>query len=133
MLNISQNLLEIPHDSYFMTYEIFRHYMSVVLYSHSILHGCIDRNLQNIPFHGFHSHLVPLIPYSAITKTALVRIRIFHIFTLVSHTLKHIFTLVSHTLKQRLKQKRRLSETKYNSFSHSLSYRNIFYLIKIHN
>ena len=61
-----------------------------------IIHGGMGRTLYNIPVHDFHFHLVPLIPYSAIAKTILVRSLIFHIFTRVENQ----------PLKQRLKQKR---------------------------
>ena len=33
----------------------------------------IIRNLETIPFHCFHFHLIPSIPYSAIVKTIFVR------------------------------------------------------------
>ena len=58
----------------------------------------MDRNLLNIPFHEFHSHLDPLIPYSAINKTSLSDLLFFHIFTLVENQ----------PSKQRLKHKRPL-------------------------
>ena len=69
--------------------------------------------LLMIPFYEFQLHLVPLIPHSAISKTVLLGTLIYHI----------IFTRVENQpLKQRFKQKR--------TFSHSLSYRNIFCLVK---
>ena len=62
------------------------------------IHGGTGRNLWTIPFHEFHSHLVPLIPYLAISKTILVRTLIFHIATRGENQ----------PLKQRLKHKRRI-------------------------
>ena len=38
-----------------------------------IIHGGIIGNRWTIPFHELHFHFVPLIPYSAIPKTVLVR------------------------------------------------------------
>ena len=63
-----------------------------------IIHGGIIGTLYTIPFCEFQLQLVPLIIYSAIAKTILVRSLIFHIFTLLKNRL----------LKQRLKQKRRI-------------------------
>ena len=50
------------------------------------------------PFCEFQLQLVPLIPYSAIAKTILVRSRIFHIFTRAENQ----------PIKQRLQLKRRI-------------------------
>ena len=58
------------------------------------------------PFREFQFNLVPLIPYSAIAKTILVRSLIFHIFTSVEYQ----------PLKQRLKQKDVLFLKTYHIF-----------------
>ena len=50
-----------------------------------IILGGMGRTLETIPFPEFHFQLVPLVPYSAITKSILVRTLIFHIFTLVEN------------------------------------------------
>ena len=84
-----------------------------------IIHGGMGRNLYTILFHEFQLHLVPLSPHSAIAKTILIRSLIFHIFTRVGNQ----------TLKQWLKQKQPIILTNVRTFSHSLSYRNIFCFI----
>ena len=81
------------------------------------------RKPLDYPFHEFQFPLVPLIPYSAIAKKILVRTLIFHIFTY----------LKNQPLKQRLKQKRRIILKNLQNSSHSISFMNIFYFIKIHN
>ena len=43
------------------------------------------QNPLDYPFPEFHFQLVPLIPYSAIAKTILLRTLIFHIFTRVEN------------------------------------------------
>ena len=62
-----------------------------------IIHGPwgYHRNPLTNPFREFKFHLVPLIPYSAIVKTILVRTRIFHIFTRVKNQpLKQLLLLL---------------------------------------
>ena len=49
-----------------------------------ILHRAMGRNLQNIPFHKFHFHLVLLIPYATSAKTIFVRTLIIHYFEIVN-------------------------------------------------
>ena len=62
-------------------------------------------------------------PILEISKINLVRSLVCHICTRVENQ----------PLKQRLKQKRRIILEAYKTFSHSLSYSNIFCLIKIYN
>ena len=50
--------------------------------------GINGRNLKNILFLGFHSPLVPCIPYSAIAKTILNKHLFFTYFVLWRVTLK---------------------------------------------
>ena len=74
-----------------------------------------------IPFHEFQFQLVPLIPYSAITKTILVRFLIFQMFTSVENQ----------PLKRRLKLKQRIIfKNLQNSFSFSKRHRNTFCWLK---
>ena len=80
-----------------------------------LLYGDMGKNLYTIPFHEFHFHLVPLIPYSAILKKILVRSLIyFFIFSRVEN--QH--------LKQQLKQELRILFKIFRNLF--LCYRKIF-------
>ena len=86
-----------------------------------IKHGGIIGTLQTIPFYEFQYHLVPLIQYSAIAKTILVRSLSFHIFTRAENQ----------PLKQRLKQKRRtIFKNLQNVFAQLQEH---FWFIQIYN
>ena len=60
-----------------------------------------SRNLSNIPCRGLHSHLVPLIPYSAIAKTTLVQKPLFFTYLeMYGHFKTEIKTITTHYFKK---------------------------------